>query len=132
MIAVIVLLFWLLFSNKLYAISLNPSLARSKGIHTKLVENLFVSLVAIIVMISIRWVGILIINSMLILPAAASRNIARNLREYHLLSVAFAIFSGVLGLFISYFLEVATGPMIVILASLIFFITYFIKCRIGD
>lgn len=131
-IAIVVLIFWILFSNKLYAISLNASLAKSKGINSKLVENLFVILIAVIVMISIRWVGILIINSMLILPAAASRNIARNLREYHIFSVIFAVFSGILGLIISYFIEVATGPTIVIIASLIFFITYFVRSRIGD
>lgn len=131
-VALFVILFWILFSNKLYAISLNPSLAKSKGIKTKLIENLFVVLVSIIVMISIRWVGILIINSMLILPAAASRNVARNIREYHMLSVIFAMISGVSGLFASYYMEVATGPMIVLIASAIFFVTYFIRSRIGD
>ena len=77
-IAVLILLFWVFFSNKLYAISLNPSLAKSKGIKIAVTENLFIVLVALIVMLSIRWVGILIINSLLILPAAASRNIAKN------------------------------------------------------
>ena len=50
-IAIVVLIFWILFSNKLYAISLNASLAKSKGINSKLVENLFVILIAVIVMI---------------------------------------------------------------------------------
>lgn len=131
-IAVVVVIFWIFFSNKLYAISLNPSLAKSKGVNTKIVENLFVIIVATIVMISIRWVGILIINSMLILPAAASRNIARNLREYHVLSVIFALLSGMLGLVISYYIGVATGPTIVMIASLMFFVTYFIRSKIGD
>ena len=131
-IAVLVLIFWILFSNKLYAISLNPSLAKSKGIKNSLVENLFIVLVASIVMISIRWVGILIINSMLILPAAASRNIANNLRQYHFYSVLFAMLSGIVGLVSSYYLGIATGPTIVLLSSIIFFITYFIRRKIGD
>lgn len=131
-IAILVLIFWVLFSNKLYAISLNPSLAKSKGIKNTLVENLFIVLVAAIVMISIRWVGILIINSMLILPAAASRNIANNLRQYHLCSIVFALFSGVAGLVSSYYLGIATGPTIVLISSVIFFITYFIRRKIGD
>lgn len=131
-IAILVLIFWILFSNKLYAISLNTSLAKSKGIKNSLVENLFIVLVALIVMISIRWVGILIINSMLILPAAASRNISNNLRQYHLFSVIFAMFSGLIGLATSYYLGIATGPTIVLISSTIFFVTYFIRRKIGD
>lgn len=131
-IAICVLIFWILFSNKMYAISLNASLAKSKGIKNTLVENLFIVLVALIVMISIRWVGILIINSMLILPAAASRNIANNLRQYHLFSIIFAMISGILGLVISYYLGIATGPTIVLISSIIFFTTYFIRRKIGE
>ena len=131
-IAVLVILFWFLFFNKMFSISLNASLAKSKNFNVKFVENLFIVLVALIVMISIRWVGILIINSLLILPAAASRNIARNMKEYHLYSIIFALFSGIAGLVISYFERIATGPTIVIVASLIFFITYFIRKKIGE
>lgn len=87
-------------------------------------EYLFSVLVALIVMLSIKWVGILIINALLILPAASSRNIAQNLREYHFFSVLFSVFSGVVGLIISYYTNVATGPTIVIVASIIYFATY--------
>lgn len=131
-IAILVIAFWILFSNKLYAISLNPSLAKSKGINIKLIENLFIVLVALIVMISIRWVGILIINSLLILPAASSRNISKNLRQYHLFSILIALFSGISGLVLSYYIGTATGPTIVLISSVIFFITYFIRRKIGD
>ena len=81
-------------------------------------------LVALIVTLSIKWVGILIINALLILPAAASRNLSENMREYHFFSVVFSLFSGVLGLILSYYTNVATGPMIVIIASIIYFSTY--------
>ena len=94
------------------------------GISVKLIDNLFAVLVALIVMLSIKWVGILIINALLILPAASSRNISENMREYHLFSVLFSLFSGVLGLVVSYYTNVATGPMIVIIASVIYFITF--------
>lgn len=131
-IAIIIIAFWLLLSNKLYAISLNPSLAKSKGVKVSLIENLFIVIVATIVMLSIRWVGILIINSLLILPAAASRNIAKNMRQYHFLSVIIALFSGITGLISSYYLGIATGPTIVIISSVIFFVTYFVRAKIGD
>lgn len=123
-IAIIVFVFWILGFNKLLAISVNTSLARSKGIKTKLLENIFVILVALIVTCSIKWVGILIINSLLILPAASSRNISKNMRQYHFWSVLFSMVSGVLGLVISYFAGISTGPTIVIVASIIYFITF--------
>ncbi len=131
-IAIFVVLFWILFFNKTFATSLNHSLAKSKNIKTDLLENLFVILVALIVMISIRWVGILIINSLLILPAAASRNVAKNLREYHIYSIVFAVVSGILGLIVSYDQGIATGPTIVLISSFIFFVTYIIRRKIGD
>jgi zinc transport system permease protein len=90
-------------------------------------EDSFSALIAIIVMLSIKWIGILIINALLILPAAASRNIATNMREYHLFSIMIAIFSGVNGLILSYYMGTATGPTVVIIAAVIFFITLFIS-----
>ncbi len=125
LIFVATLVFWTFGFNKLNAVSLHRTLAKSRHIPVKLIENIFAVFIALIVMLSIKWVGILIINALLILPAASSRNIAENMREYHFFSILFSVFSGILGLIISYFTNVATGPMIVILASVIYFATYF-------
>ena len=119
-----VILFWYFMFNKLNVISINSTLAKSRGINIKLIDNIFVILIAVIVMVSIRWVGILLINSLLILPAAASRNIAKSMRSYHLFSVIFSLFSGICGLIISYYWNVTTGPMIVIISGIIYFITF--------
>lgn len=117
------LVFWMVAFNKLHALSVNSALAKSKGIHIVLIDNLFVVLIAVIVMLSIKWVGILIINALLILPAAASRNIASDMREYHLFSILISVFSGIAGLLLSYYNSTATGPTIVIIAAIIFFAT---------
>lgn len=122
-----ILVFWYFSFNKLNVTSINTSLAKSRGVNTKLIDNIFVVLIAIIVMISIRWIGILLINSLLILPAASSRNIAKNMRSYHLLSVIFSLFSGITGLIFSYYFNIATGPMIVIISGIIYFITFGLK-----
>lgn len=124
LIFVVTLLFWFFAYNGLHSIGINRSLAKSKGIMVGLLDNIFVVLIACIVMLSIRWVGILIINALLILPAAAARNIASNSREYHLFSVLIAVFSGVLGLVLSYYLNVAAGPMLVMVAAVFFFLTF--------
>ncbi len=123
LIAIVVLVFWYFTFNKLNLISINTTLAKSKGINTKKIDNIFAILIAIVVMISIRWIGILLINSLLILPAASSRNIAKNMRSYHLFSVIFSIFSGISGLIASYYFNIPTGPMIVIISGCIYFIT---------
>ena len=123
-ILLVTVLFWLIGFNKLLAVSLNRTLAKSRHISVAWMENLFAVLTALIVMLSIKWVGILIINALLILPAASSRNISENMREYHFFSILFSMFSGNVGLIISYYVNVATGPTIVILASIIYFITY--------
>ena len=89
---VVTIVFWVLCFNKLNAICIHRSVAKSKGIHVRLLDNLFAVLVALIVMLSIKWIGILIINALLILPAASSRNISENMREYHFFSVLFQFF----------------------------------------
>lgn len=122
-----VIVFWVLCFNRLNAASINASLAKSRGIPVRLLDNLFALLLAVIVMFSIRWVGILLINALLILPAAAAKNISSNMREYNFFSILFSMFSGILGLIVSFYVNVAAGPMIVLIASVIFFATYCYK-----
>lgn len=127
LVGIAVAIFWIFNFNKLLGISVNQTLAKSKGIRVKMLENIFVILVAVIVMLSIKWIGILIINSMLILPAAASRNISKNMRQYHMWAIIFSIFSGVLGLIISYYQGISTGPTIVLVSSVIYIITFLMR-----
>lgn len=114
---------WVLLFNPLLLTSVNGSLAHSRGIRSKLVEYAFVVLVAVTVMLSIRWVGVLLINSLLILPAAASRNVAKNAAGYVRLSVAFAVISGVAGLALSYVFNTSAGASVVLVAAAIYFLT---------
>lgn len=129
-ILVVVLVFWFFCYNQLHEISINASLARSRGIRVTLYENALAVLLALIVMCSIKWVGILIINALLILPAASARNLASNTREYHLFSLMIAVFSGVSGLIFSYYNDVAAGPTIVVVAAVIFFATLLVKPKV--
>jgi len=124
---IITMVFWFFAFNKLHAAGVNESLAKSKKINCSLLEDCFSVIIAVIVMFSIKWVGILIINALLILPAAASRNMSSNMREYHLFSVIISLFSGITGLVISYYIDTATGPTIVIIAAILFFVTLFFK-----
>ena len=121
---VLALVFWVLGFNRLLAAGMHRVLAKSRGISVKLVESLFVVLVAVIVTISIKCIGVLLINALLIIPVASAKNIAVNMREYHFFSILFSLFSGMSGLIVSYYINAATGPMIVVIASVIYFVTF--------
>ena len=127
---VIVVIIWVVTFNKLLLVSVNPLLARSRGVNINFYENLFTITVAVIVTISIQWVGVLIISSMLVLPAAAARNISSNMRQYHVYSIAIALISGISGLILSYFLGSASGATMVLISSVFFAITFFVKIKI--
>ncbi|WP_286315681.1 metal ABC transporter permease [Romboutsia ilealis] len=124
-----VLLIWFTCFNKFLLVSINHTFARSRGVNVKFYEYVFTILVAIIVTISIQWVGILVISSMMILPAASARNISNNIRQYHIYSISIAVISGILGLFLSYHFGCATGATIVLISSVFFAFTYFISLR---
>lgn len=125
----LVLILWYVLFNQLLLVSVNRSLAASRGIRTLPVELTFTCMIAVIVTISIHWVGLLIINSLLVLPAAAARNITANVRQYHLASVLIAWISGITGLLASYYLNSASGATIVLVCSLFYFATLSLKGR---
>lgn len=114
---------WALLFNPLMITSVNAPLAQSRGVRAKLTEYAFTVLVAVAVMISIRWVGVMLINSLLILPAAASRNVARSAASYLRLSVLISMVCGVAGLVLSYFLNTSAGAAVVLVAALVYFAT---------
>ncbi|EJU27961.1 MAG: metal ABC transporter permease [Selenomonas sp.] len=122
-----VVLVWALVFNSLLVLSINASFARSRGVAAFLTEGLFASVLAVVVAVSIQWVGLLIINSLLVLPAAAARNIAQDVKSYHLLSVAIALLSGVAGLLLAYYCNMAAGASIVVVAAAVFFLTLLLK-----
>ena len=123
----VVISVWIFSFNKLMLASLNADMAKSKRINVKLYKNLFAVLIALIVTVSIKWVGMLIINSLLVLPAAAAKNIVKSMRAYHIVSMLFSLFSGICGLVLSYYMGTSAGATIVLISSIIFFGTFFIN-----
>ena len=124
-----VILIWILLFNKLLLTAVNTALAASRGVKTLALDLLFTSMVAVVVTIAIKWVGLLLINSLLVLPAAAARNAAKNVRTFTLFSVLTALFSGLAGLVISYYLNIATGATIVLISGVIFMISLIFRRR---
>jgi len=127
--ALIIIVLWILFYNKVLLVSVNISLARSRGINTLGVELAFTAIIAVAVTIVIQWVGLLIINSLLVLPAAAARNVSSNARQYNVMAILISFVSGLIGLILSYYLDTATGATIVIISAFIYFITLILRKR---
>ena len=124
LVLVAVLVFWGLFANQLTLTAIHPHLASSRGIPVGLSQTLFIVAIAVVVTLSISSVGLLILNSLLVLPAASARNIARNLRQYHALSVLFALGAGVGGLVVSYYSGCSAGAAISLILALVFSVTF--------
>lgn len=118
--ALLVLAVWALLYNRMLLVSLHPSFAKSRGVHTFAVELLFALLTALVVTVSIRWTGLLVVNSMLVLPAASSRLVSKSCRSYLACSLSFSLVSGVAGLCLSYYMETAAGASIVLVNAIVF------------
>ena len=111
---------WPFLSKRLYLISIHRSLAASRKISIFFWESLFAFVLAIVVTVSIQWVGLLVVNSLLVMPAAASRNLAKGLKSYLLLSVGISWMSALGGLLMSWYLNTAAGASIVLFLLLFF------------
>ncbi len=121
---VCVAVFWVCYSNRLTLTAIHPQLASSRGIPVKLSNTLFTVAIAVVVTLSISSVGLLILNSLLVLPAASARNVAKNLKQYHLFSVLFALLAGIGGLVISYYMGASAGAAISLILAAVFAVTF--------
>jgi zinc transport system permease protein len=124
-----VVLFWVLASNRLTLTAIHPQLASSRGMNTNLTQTVFTVTIAVVVTLAISWVGLLILNSLLVLPGASARNVARNLKQYHLFSVVFALIAGICGLVVSYYLGTSAGAAISLGLALIFAVSFCLRGR---
>jgi len=121
--------FWMFYFNKIMLLSLSPSLAKSRRINTGLAEAAFSVMTALVVTVSIQWVGLLVINALLILPAAAARNLAGNMKQYLWLSAGFGLAASLTGLIASYYWATASGATMVLAAMAIYLATLPFKRR---
>lgn len=120
-IVVFALLFW--HYNRLLFDSLNPSLAAASGVNSAFLEYFFALLLAVAIVVSLKIIGALLVEALVVVPAAAARNIARGTRGYLVWSVVVAFLAGAGGLGISTRLLVPTGGAVVLAVSAIFFVT---------
>ena len=124
-----VLALWLLSFNHLMLSAVHPALADSRGIRVFWQETVFSIAIAVVVTLSMTWVGLLVINSLLVLPAASARNVARNMFQYHLVSLLGAVAAGVAGLMTSYYISGSAGAAITLYLAVWFLLTFLVRKR---
>jgi zinc transport system permease protein len=95
--------------NPLVFASFSPSLARTRRVSLRLNNYLFIVLLALVVNLSYRAVGALLINALLVVPAATAANVSRNLRQMFWLTIAFCVASGIAGFWLSTAVAVPVG-----------------------
>lgn len=122
-----VCVFWVFTFNRLTLCIIHPQLASSRGIPVGLTQTVFTTAIAVIVTLAISWTGLLILNSLLVLPGATARNVAKNMRQYHLYSVLTALISSVAGLWTSYTLGSSTGAAISLILAVLFAISFLFR-----
>lgn len=128
-ILLVVAALWLASFNRLMLSAIHPALADSRGVRVFWQEAVFSIAIAVVVTVSMTWVGLLVINSLLVLPAAAGRNVAKNMRQYHLSSALAALVAGLAGLMTSYYLGSSAGASITLYLAVWFAVTFLLRKR---
>ena len=123
-IGIIVVATVLLIKKELYFMTFDIEMAKLSGIHVRLLNYLFLVLVALTISVSIRGIGALLVFAMVIVPAASAYQWTFKLNKMMIISVIFGNISTLVGFFFSFILSIPVGSAIVIVSILIFFISF--------
>ena len=123
----IALIFLLLFSKELYFIAYDEEVAKTSGIKVKSLNFLLVTVVAIIIALSIRVVGSLLIGALMVIPTVAALQYRVGFRNTMLISLFFALFSVIFGMSLSYYFSLPSGATIVLSVIVVFIISLIIN-----
>ena len=124
---IIVLILIFLNWSSLILVTIDEDLAKAEGINPLFVNLLLTTILTIVVAISVKIIGILLITSMLIIPAAASRRLVNSPESMALLATVFGILSVIFGIFLSVEIDTPSGPTIVVVSSFLFLGTTFLS-----
>lgn len=127
---VVSILFALTF-NRIMLAGFNPVLAKARGLNPVVLEYVFIILMTVVVVASLKLIGALLVLVLIVVPAAGAQNIVRNLRQFVVVSVLFSTLSTVLGLFLSALMPIPSGSVIVLVSSLLFYGTLLLRPILG-
>ena len=122
--AIAVLIFIVAFFKELQVLAFDQVLATTMQLPVGWLNTLLLVLLAVVIVISLSAVGVVMVLAMLITPASSAYLLARRLPSMMIIAAVFGVFSGVAGLVLSFQLGVASGPMIVLVATVIFGVVF--------
>jgi manganese/iron transport system permease protein len=124
---IVVICLLIVFFKQLLFYSFDPIGAEVKGLNTNFLNYLFLVVLSVAIVASLQTVGIILVLSMLLIPAAASKQITDTFVSSIYISIIFGIISSVSGLYLSYFYNLPSGPTMSLVATGIFIICFFIN-----
>ncbi|WP_064615590.1 metal ABC transporter permease [Streptobacillus moniliformis] len=126
---IILIILIMLWYNKMLLSSFNRNIAIAKNVNVVFLEYVFILIITIITVASVKIIGSALVEALLIIPAASAKNLSKSIRGFILLSIIFSTISCILGIIVplSLSLSLPSGPAIILVASTIFFVTVVIK-----
>jgi zinc transport system permease protein len=112
-------------------IAFHSDLAKVEGVNVELHDRVFVCILALVVALGLKIVGAVLIGPLVIIPAAAAKNVSWNFRSMFVVSSLIGILSSALGLVVSYYANTASGPTIVLVAAAFFALSFLARPKTG-
>lgn len=127
--SIIIVIILIPFLNKMLLASFNPSLAIVRGVNVKLIEYIFIVIVTVITIASVKIVGSILVEALLLIPAASAKNLSKSIKSFVIYSIIFSLISCLLGIYmpIHFSISIPSGGAIILVASTIFIISIIIK-----
>jgi len=119
---VMIILIWIW--KPLLSITVNEELAQVEGINVAWMRTLLMLMVAVVIAVAMKVVGVLLITSLLIIPAAAARRLSNSPETMAMLASLLGMLSVTGGLALSWFYDTPAGPSVVLIASALFFLLF--------
>ncbi len=126
-VSVVVGLFFAATFNRIMLGGFNPILAKARGLNPVALEYVFVTLMTIVVVASLKLIGALLVLVLIVVPAAGAQNVVSNLRQFVWVSVVFSTLSTAIGLLLSGLLPIPSGAVIVLVSSILFYGSLLLK-----
>ncbi|MCU0586936.1 MAG: metal ABC transporter permease [Syntrophobacteraceae bacterium] len=130
-VGLLVLILIVLFYKELLVISFDPVLAATLRLPAELLRTLMLVLIALTIVVSLQTVGVGLVTAMLVTPAATASLLTRRLPSMMAISAGLGALSAILGLFLSFHVNIASGPAVVLTATCLFLVTYVAAPRRG-
>lgn len=125
--ALIIFSVTLLISKKLLLGVISEDLAKSQKIKISNINLVYLLLVALVVALGVKFLGTLLTGAMVIIPAASAKNLAKSIKDFHVLAIGFGVSASIIGILVAKFYGISSGPAVVLTAVVFFVLSYVFK-----